>query len=155
MTLYEYFILLISVLAIVISAVSLIRTRRIASQQLELERITAELSAKQLQFLEAEETALSKAKIDVELEGYGSDYNLIVTNVGGAVARDVSFSIEGESPVLDGEYKEKFPIRELRSGKSVSLCAALSMGSPSQYNVLVHWKNPDDSEEQDEILITW
>lgn len=155
MTLYEYFTLLISLLAIVISALSLIRTRRTASQQLELEKITAELSAKQLKFLKAEESEHSKAKIEVELEGYGSDYNLIVTNVGGAVARDVSFVIEGESPVLDGEYKEKFPIRELRPGKSVSLCAALSMGSPSQYNVLVHWKNPDDSEEQDEILITW
>lgn len=152
---YEYFTLLISLLAIVISALSLIRTRRTASQQLELEKITAELSAKQLKFLKAEESEHSKAKIEVELEGYGSDYNLIVTNVGGAVARDVSFVIEGESPVLDGEYKEKFPIRELRPGKSVSLCAALSMGSPSQYNVLVHWKNPDDSEEQDEILITW
>ena len=93
--------------------------------------------------------------IYAELEGYGTDYKLIITNVGGSVAYDVSFVIEGDSPILNGEYKEKIPIRELRPGKNVSFLAAISMGSPSQYNVKLCWKNPDGSEERDEILVEW
>lgn len=103
MTLFESLTLSISLVAVVISVVSLVRTRRTASQQLELEKITADLSAKQLQFLEAEEKMLSKAQIDAELEEYGTDYKLIITNVGGSVAYDVLFVIEGDSPILNGE----------------------------------------------------
>jgi len=141
--------------ALVIAAISLTRTRKVASQQIELERITAELSAKQLEMLQAREAALSKAQIDVDLEGYGSDYNFIISNVGGAEARNVTFKIEGEDdPVVSSEYKDKIPIPSLRPGKSVQLMAALHSGSTFKYKVLVSWQNPDASTEQDEFFLT-
>ena len=154
MTTYEIVSLIVSLVAVVIALVSLVRTRKVASQQIELERVTAELSAKQLDILNAEEKSLSKAQIDVELEGFDSDYHFIITNVGGAEARNVTFKIEGEeNPLIESEYQDKIPIPSLRPGKSIQLIAALDIGSSSKYNAVVSWQDPDGSAQHDEFFL--
>lgn len=61
MTHYELLTLSASVIAIIISAVSLIRTRKLAAEQLELERITAKLSKLQIKSIEEQEHLKNKA----------------------------------------------------------------------------------------------
>ena len=56
MTPFEITTLLVSLLAIFISFVSLIRTRKITLQQLNLEKKTAQLAQKQLEILKKEES---------------------------------------------------------------------------------------------------
>ncbi len=78
MTKYEILTLAVSLLAVIVSAVSLFRTRRIAAQQLDLEKITAELSKKQLEkIIESEEDAL-KASVEVGLHSSGDNNELLI-----------------------------------------------------------------------------
>ena len=155
MTGYEIFSLIVSSLAILVAVVSLVRTRKIAAQQIELEKITAELSKKQLDILTSEELARSKAYIDVELEDFGNTHKFIVTNKGGAEATNVNFSIPGDgSPLVANEYTKKIPIKSLKPEKSVTLIAAISMGSPHEFNVFVSWNNPDGSQQNEKYLVS-
>ena len=155
MTTYEIITTLVSLLAVIVASVSLYRTREIASQQLELERTTSELSRKQLEIIAAEEKALQKAHIDVELEGYGADWRFVITNNGAAEASDVNFYLEGEgNPLVANDYAEKIPIRALKPGKSISIYAALSMGVPRQYTTNVRWNNPDGTQDKDSYIVS-
>ncbi len=151
----EVVTLLISLLAVVVATVSLVRTRRIAEQQLELEHITAELSRKQLEIINAEEKALKIAHIDVELEGYGNEYKFVISNHGGVEANDVNFHIEGEdNPLIPNEYEQRIPIKSLKPGKSVKLIASFTLNSPREYNTFVRWLNPDGSQGKEEYYVS-
>ncbi len=156
MSAYEILTLLVSLIAVFVSLLSLARTRKLGYQQLELEKKTAALSEKQLEMLEAEEQAKSVAEIDVELEGYGSDYRFLITNIGGSEARDVHFSIDGEGyPLVASQYAEKIPIPVLSPGKSVELLAPKTMGCASSYETRVHWLNPDGTQGRNQIVVHW
>ncbi len=155
MTGYEILSLIVSSLAALVAVVSLVRTRKIAAQQIELERATAELSKKQLAILNSEELERAKAYIDVKLEDFGNTHKFIITNTGGAEATNVHFSISGDgSPLVTNEYTKKIPIKSLKPEKSVTLIAAISMGSPHEFNVFVSWNNPDGSQQKEEYLVS-
>ncbi|MEJ1465004.1 MAG: hypothetical protein RPU15_17310 [Candidatus Sedimenticola sp. (ex Thyasira tokunagai)] len=157
MTGFEILSLLVSILAVAIAAISLVRTRRIAAKQLELQHVTAELSRKQLEIINSEEEAQTRALIDVELEGSGSNYKFVISNYGGAEAKDVHFHLGGEgegNPLVGSEYAHKIPIKSLKPGKSVTLIAALTLGSPAQFNTFVRWINPDGSEGREEYFVS-
>lgn len=144
MTKYEFITLCVSVLAVVVSTISLIRTRKTADQQLHLEKITSELSKKQLeQILETEKQA-EKAFIDLELYSVGSNNELSITNTSHAVAQDIQLKFIGEhDPTIQSDFDSKIPISSLRPGKNVTLIAVSEMGAPSSFEVEVTWKNPD------------
>ncbi|MBI1194605.1 MAG: hypothetical protein GC138_01985, partial [Gammaproteobacteria bacterium] len=65
MSKFEILTIFISAISLVIAVTSMVRTRK-------LEKLTEELSKKQIQKLDAEENLLSKANIDVELVGADS-----------------------------------------------------------------------------------
>ena len=144
MTIYEILTLLISILAAIVSTVSLVRTRKIAAQQIELEKVTAALSKKQLEkIIESEEEA-STAFIEVSLHSYGTNNQLVITNTGGAEAKNISIKILGDyDPTEKGDFESKIPIKSLRPGNSVSLLAASEYGTPSSFDIEVTWENPD------------
>jgi hypothetical protein len=144
MTKYEILTLVVSLLAIIVSAVSLVRTRKIAAQQLELEKITAELSKKQLEeILKSNENAL-KASVEVELQSSGDNKNLIICNKGRAEAKNVSIKVLGDyDPTTKDDFDSKIPIKSLRPGKRVSLFASGAFGTPSRYDIEVTWDNPN------------
>ena len=155
MTSFEIFSIFISLLAVIISAVSLVRTRKISAQQLELEKITAELSQKQLENLHLDAAVKAKAFIDVELIKSGTKYKIAITNTGGSEAQNIDFHIaEDRNPLVGNDYAEKIPIKSLKPGKAVYLLAAISSGMPASFNGCVRWKNPDGSQEKDDFILT-
>jgi len=144
MTKYEILTLAVSLLAIIVSAVSLVRTRKIAAQQLDLEKITAELSKKQLEkIIKSDEDAL-KASVEVVLQSSGNNNELIICNNGRAEAKNVSIKVLGDyDPTVKGDFDSKIPIKSLRPGKRVSLFASGEFGTPSSYDIEVTWDNPN------------
>jgi hypothetical protein len=144
MTKYEILTLVVSLLAVIVSTISLFRTRRIAAQQLDLEKITAELSKKQLEkIIESEEDAL-KAFVEVDLHSSGTNNELVISNNGMAEAKNVSIRVLGDyDPTVRGDFESKIPIKSLRPGRSVSLLAASEFGTPSSFDIEVTWNNPD------------
>lgn len=149
MNLHEILTLLVALIGAVTGLTSLVRTRRIAEKQLEFQAITAALAKGQLQALESQEDAKSKADIIVELVKVGRiDFRFVVSNRGGAPAANVNFKIAEDSPdnpLVGNECEQKLPFPKLEPGQSFTLIAALRMGSAMTYATHVAWKNPDGS----------
>ena len=61
---------------------------------------------------------------------------------------------EGEEDVLfSGEAERKFPVPKLRPRESVSLMAAPTMGSPTEFEVVVGWENPSGQRSREDFRI--
>lgn len=154
LTSYEIISACVSLLA-VITAISLFRTRRISMQKIELERITANLSKKQLEMLHAEETERSKAHIDVELTKIDNSYKFVITNIGNSEAKNIHFHLEGNgNPLIPNEYAEKIPVKSLKPRKSVPLIANFTLATSTSFNTYLRWNNPDGSQEKEEYFVS-
>jgi hypothetical protein len=150
---YEIISTLVSLLAIVVSSVSLIRTRKLAKEQLDLERVTAELSRLQIEGIEQEKVEKNKPKFNVTLSKLGKSYYFYITNTGQGTAYHVDFELVDchDSP-LTSDVSEKFPHPEMKPSSRVKLFAAIHMQSPLKYQAKVTWKN---SENEDQVEIFW
>lgn len=156
MTTYELITILISFIAVVISTVSLVRTRKVQREQSELQKVTAKLSRKQIEIIEREQAQQNKAKIAVELIRSGNDYRFVISNIGNAKASNIHFDLDQDcedNPLVQGDYDRKIPIPSLNPGSDIELLAAISMGSDGRYNVLVRWDNPDGTQGKDKIFV--
>lgn len=158
MTFYEVLTASTAVVALIISSVSLIRTRRIQSKQLEYEAISAALAKKQLELLTKEEQLDERAHITAELVKVGiSDYRFVIMNQGAAVASNVTFKIDPmspDNPLLKSEAEGKLPYPSLQPGQSFTLIADFNLDSALSYDVYLEWKNPNGSIEEKKIHLT-
>jgi hypothetical protein len=158
MTLYEIISSVVAGVAIVISVVSVVRTHKVQAKQLEFEAITAALAKKQLELLEKKEQRREQANLTAELVNVGrTDYRFVITNIGVAVASDVTFEIDPKSPdnpLVANECVRKLPYPSLQSGQSFTLIAALSMESAMSYNTQLKWKNPDGSQGTNNVHLS-
>jgi len=132
MTNYEKWILGFTIITAIIAFVSLYRTRKITRIQIDLEKISAQLSKKQIERMEAQEEAATRAYVDVEFVGD----KIYITNTGGAKARNVQFDVkDATKPYPENQHRDMFPISNLSPGKNVTLIAAISAGHPLKYSV--------------------
>lgn len=156
MTNYELFTLLLAAVAAVISVISLVRTRKVQEEQVRLEKITAELSHRQLQRMAEEDAERQKAKIHITLEREGGDYRFWIRNHGKAKARDVwvTLDTEGSNPLVGSEYKDKIPVPFLGPEGELSLIAAITMGSSRNYKISARWINEDGTQSSEEFFLS-
>ena len=147
--------LLVSVIGVVIAMVSLVRTRRTAQRQLELEQWTADLAKKQLEQMAAEETAHNRAEIAVSLQGKSPFYSLVVRNVGQSEARDVRLVLgasEDAIRLIDGE--RDLPITNLRPGNEKHLRTWKAPEVTAPVEATVNWLNVDSSRGKSSIWVS-
>jgi hypothetical protein len=129
----------------------------VQEEQMRLERVTAELSQRQLELLVQEDKEKSKANIHVTLEKSGNDYRFWIRNKGRAKASDVWVTLESEgpdNPIVGSEYKKKIPIPFLSPSDGVSLMAAIHMGSSGKYKMYARWINEDQSQSKEEFFLS-
>jgi|ERR1039457_3887885 hypothetical protein len=158
MTRYEVLSILVSCLAAVISLVVWFGQRKLTRESNDLQRATAELAKKQLEILLREEKGKNTARLSLDLVREGkSDFRFRVANISEIDARDVELELllqdPDNSPIIDSEYAEKFPAKHIAPGNSVSLIAALTLSSPTAYNAILKWTNPDGSRSQEETYV--
>lgn len=152
---YEALSLFVSVIAVVISTVSLVRTRELAKEQIELERVTAELSKLQIQALQEDRKSKTKPKFNVTLSKLGKSSFFYISNTGEGAAYDVNFElIDCEDSPLTGDFPEKFPHPEMKTNSRVKLMAAMHMGSPLKYQVKLSWKNESEDQQSEIFWVT-
>lgn len=84
--------------------------------------------------------------IDFTNEGPGDAQNITLEAVSPLTPAD-------EDVLTEGEAERKFPVPRLRQGEKVSLMAALTMGSPYEYEVVVGWEDPDGSRREEDFRI--
>ncbi len=158
MTRYEVLSILVSCLAAVIGLVAWFGQRKLTREANNLQRATAKLAKKQLEILLREEKGKNTAHLSLDLVREGkSDFHFRVANISEIDARDVELELllqdPDSSPIIDSEYAEKFPAKHIAPGNSVSLIAALTLSSPTAYNAILKWTNPDGSRSQEETYV--
>ena len=154
MTNVDYLTISISLLSVIVAAISLLRTRTLAVEQLKLERITAELSAKQIQIIEREDQQRQRPQFHVDLTKLGNDHYFLVANRGDGSAFDLTFELVDctNSPLYDDSVR-MFPYSELKAQSRVKVPVAIHMGSPSSYNVRLHWKERDGADKSEDFTV--
>lgn len=151
MTLYELLTLLASVIAIVISAVSLVRTRKLAAEQLELERITAELSKLQIKNIEEQEHLKTKPQLNVAITKLGNSSHFVVANTGKGSAYKVNLElVDCQENPLTSEILHILPYPEMKQNSRFKLLATFHMSSPLKYQVKLTWQD-SSGEKKSEI----
>jgi len=153
MSKFEVLSLLISALAAIISTVSLMRTRKLAKEQIELERVTAELSRLQIESIAEEKSNKTKPKFNVNLTKLGKSYSFYISNTGQGSAYNVNFELIDceDSPLSSHDLQDKFPHQEIKANSRVKLLAAIHMGSPRKYQVKLTWEN-ESGEKYEEMF---
>ncbi|MAD45463.1 MAG: hypothetical protein CMI02_07715 [Oceanospirillaceae bacterium] len=152
---FETLTLLVSLLAVIISTISLVRTRKLAKEQLELERVTAELSRLQIQSLEEDRESKTKPKFNVTLSKLGKSSFFYISNTGEGTAYEVNFElVDCEDSPLTSDLSEKFPHPEMKPNSRVKLIAAMHLGSPSKYQVKLSWKNSSGENQSETFWVT-
>lgn len=156
MSQYELLALLLALVAVVISAISLIRTGKLQRQQSRLNEVTEELSRKQLELITKEEAVKEQALVIADLEGYGSDWRFVITNEGLSPAENVEFELIDcpKSPLVTGDYNEKLPIPMLQPGQTVRLIAAIAQGNSLTYTARVSWTDSDGTRKKKEYFLS-
>jgi hypothetical protein len=145
---------LVALVAIFIAAVSLIRQSKqsgrmksLEEAQLRQQRATALLHEKQLELLVANDPKPASAHVKLELYKAASGYRFRVTNLGPAAARNVSVRMNDESaehnPIMEQDYNARFPAPIMEPDSSIEFLANIYIDSPSAFNAIVTWTDPD------------
>lgn len=156
MTLYESLTLLIAVISAIIAVTSLVRTRRLAEEQVRLGKVTEELTRKQIAQIESQEIEKKSPKLSVDLVKVGKDYSFIVANRGQGSAFDLDLELVdcADSPLLGRQLEDNFPHPELRSENRIKLLAAIHMGSPTKYIARLSWKDSEGEKFTEDHQVT-
>lgn len=125
--------------------------RKLQHEANDMQRATSALAQKQLEILEREGQKNTQARVKLDLIKEGkSSYKFYLTNISDQDARNVNFRLVlgnlSDDPIIKSEYKDKLPANVISPGSSLSLIAALHLGSPTAYNAIVSWVNPDGTE---------
>ena len=135
----------VSLIAIIIAYVSLVRTNRI-------QKVSKELNEMQIELIEKKGEKKNLAFINVKLKKDLGSYKFFIINEGNAPAKTVYFSIGGEvhdNPLFQNEYSKKIPNPSINPGNNVTLNANIHLG---RYTVFTRWLNPDGTQGENEIF---
>jgi len=150
---YEILSVLLGCIATIVSLVVWAGQRRMQREANDLQRATSELAKKQLEILLREEKGENAARLSFDIFKDGKTYRFRITNISDVDAKNVDLRLlvkPEDSPLVKNDYEAKFPVPKLQPGSSVTLIAAIHLGSPTAYNAVLSWVNPDGTEVSEE-----
>jgi hypothetical protein len=159
MTAFEIITTVLSLGAVGLSIYTLYTQRALQKENNELQRATAELSRKQLELIARDERERAKARITFQLVKVDrSTFKFVLANAGTVAARNVNVGLllddAAKSPLIAAEVAHKLPAPILQPGNSVTLNAALHMGSPLAYRAKLTWENADGTSADEETYVS-
>lgn len=157
MSLFEALTVILACIAVIVSLIAWTGQRRLQREANDMQRATAELAKKQLEILLREEQGKNKARLSLQLVRDGKTFRFCITNISDVDAHDVEMELllskPGDNPIISSEYARKFPAKRLSPNTSVTLIAALHLGSPTAFNARLRWKNPDGAQVEEETYV--
>jgi hypothetical protein len=154
---FEVLSILVACIALVISLVTFNGQRRLQREANELQKTTAALSKRQLELIDEQERVKTEAKLSVSLSEDGRGHKLVIRSLGPADATDVEIQSLGTTPedvlLVKQEVDAKFPVRRLRPSEEIRMIAAVYLGSPLVFKLLLKWRNGDGSPCQEEYTL--
>ena len=143
LSLHDALSLSVALLAVIIALVSLRRTHRVATRQLELQEAQAAFAKFQHEVLAKEQSTKQRADIRISIVERGRGHRLVIANVGGGPAQDVVFDLvlpDGTTSFLiDSEIDGLLPVTRLLPGQEVSMLIAPTMGTARHVLARVAW----------------
>ncbi len=133
---YQFIAVLASIIALVLSFVSLHRTGK-------LQRAQQQLADHELE-------KANKADIRVHLKKVGRhQYRVILSNAGAAPAKDIHLEMDSKkfpnySPI---DEPEKLPVKALNPGSEFPFRATLTQRTGTTFEAKWDWNNPDGTSE--------
>ena len=140
---FEKISLAISIVALIISVLSIVRARKTQSAFLEFEKIHVELSKKQLQ--EYDEIEINKNKTNLNVNIY--DGSIFICNIGNTVASEITldFTNPKDDCIIESE-KDKLPYPMLNPSEEFKLIGSYhTHEAPQLVSIKVKWKNMNGS----------
>lgn len=153
---FELLSILISCIAAITSLAVWSGQRKLQREANALQRATSELAKKHLELLFREEKGKNTARLSFSLVRDGKSFQFRITNISEVEARNVEVKLlidRHQNPIIDSEYKEKFPVKSLPPGGSISLIAAIAGGRLAAFNAVLKWVNPDGSTTEEETYV--
>lgn len=142
----------ISLLAVVVSVVALLRSRKNHAQLLELERVHAELSQRQIDEIEERKCEALKASLVAHLEKADQGYKFVITNKGEATASNIYFALEQDNehnPLIHGDFEQKIPFPALAPNEHYHLLAHIPLNIRQlTYEISLRWDNQDGTQKR-------
>ena len=159
MTKFELVNILVSLLAVVISATAMVRTRKSNEALVELERVHADLSRKQLELIGNDEESRQLANVSIKLINVPpSNYSIKVENLGRASASEVTVEAAHDceyDPLIKNDYDSKMPYPRLNAGESITLVASVPMSLTKRvFPFNVRWANDDGSIGENRYVVS-
>jgi hypothetical protein len=131
--------------------VSIVRSRKTQADFLKLEKVHAELSRKQLDEIELNESNKGKTQLEIFIQGG----DLIVSNQGAVKAKDIEleFPKDEDNRLVGGEWN-KLPYPILNPNEQFKLLAAYNTKqAPPIFPIKVKWNNYDGSKGEYEGVL--
>jgi hypothetical protein len=155
---FEALTLVLSCIAVIVSLIVWSGQRKLQREANDLQKVTAELSRKQLQLIKEQEQRKFVAQLGLSLVKDGKGYKLVLANKGEADAlavdlRPVGSTIE-HNFLIASELKDKLPIKRLRGGEEVRFLAAIGLGTPFVSEFHVSWQNADGSTGMEDFSVS-
>lgn len=116
MTKFEIISSLVSLLAVVVSFYSLYRSKRNHDQLIEIEKVHAKLSERELAEYDKRDRDAQKAILSVRMVKEGKVHKFVITNQGEAEAKNIYFGLEQDNehnPLVPNDFEQKSPYRIL------------------------------------------
>jgi hypothetical protein len=139
MTLYETLTLLASLLALVVSTVSLVRGRKLGQVQEDLARISSELARRQIDSLDLATLEKAVPQLGVHITTLARSSYFIITNTGQGSAFNVDLELIdcSDNPLVTAS--DLLPCPELKPRSTVKLLASFCLASPLRYRCRILW----------------
>lgn len=149
---------LVSIVAVIISLVALIRGRKISQKLIELEEVHAQLSRKQLEEYEKLEVESLRAALSVSLDVEGGSGKFFVENKGPALAKDIYFSLteDGDhNPLVVGDFEKKIPYPLLNPDERYHFLASFPLSVTQMiYGVDLRWHTEDGIQHKKRFMVS-
>lgn len=146
----------ISLISVVIALVSLVRTRKVENEQLELQRITADLSRKQIRQLDEQDQLQNRADLRVRFEPKSqSDWIFVIENRGSGSAFSLKLELLNctKSP-LEGGVSFVQLQGEVKSHDEARIPAHIPLNGDIGYDVRLAWKERGGTERSEDYAVS-
>ena len=150
--------MIVSLIAIVISLVALIRTRKFNARLLACEEENARLSKLQRQILEREEEEKNRCEVNSYwYTGENNSGRIAIVNSGAVPAYDIRLKFKPKkgctSPGIEKIMKEIFPIKVLWPDDKEYFLISRSMSTGSTWPATMYWRNNAGEEFESDIVL--
>lgn len=154
MTIYETLTLLASLLALVVSTVSLVRGRKLGQVQEDLAKITSELARRQIDSLDFAQQEKAVPQLGVHITALAKSSFFIITNAGQGSAFNVDLELIdcSDKPLVTAH--DLLPYPELKPRSTVKLLASFHLSSPRRYQAKLRWTTESGGSESEVFWVS-